>query len=285
MPTVEELENSPLLEIVGGEISGQRTFKVAWADRLEAVRALWGSLQVIEGVPTYTPPAHYPDFPNVLVNELRIEPLDRNSPLGLTPLVDFSSGTNEFEFARITARYKNFEMGTDGGRKPTVPNGTILSYSSDLASEYLPVPGRTWRWNMTGNPQVSDDLSPGVLIPCEDIHFAWRRVPLPPWDAIRDLRGQVNADTFLGHAAGTMLFLGARVQHDFQVTDTGLWRIDYHFKVKELRSTADSTLRLGWNHYYRPQADAGEHWLSIQDAEGNFPYPAGDFASLFVFGS
>ncbi len=281
--SVEELENSPLLEIVGGEITAQRTFKVPWSERMDAVRALWGSLEIIDDEPVYTAPAHFPDFPSVLVSELRVEPLDRASPLGETSLTDYSSGTNDFAFARIIAKYKTFDNGTDGSHKPTVPNGTILTFSSDLAAEYVTIPGRTWRWNIDGNPAVSDDLSPGVLIPCEDIHLSWRRVPLPPWDAIRDLRGLINSDDFLGHAAGTLLFLGARMQRDFQVIDTGLWRIDFHFKAKELRSTADSTVRLGWNHFYRAQADASEHWLEIQDADGNPPYASGDFSTLFAF--
>ncbi|MGC3972393.1 MAG: hypothetical protein QM775_35135 [Pirellulales bacterium] len=71
---------------------------------------------------------------------------------------------------------------------------------------------------------------------------------------------------------------------EFQLLDAdALWRIDYHF--------AEQTKPLvvggygGWNHYYREQADAGEHWLEIADADGNPPYASGDFQTLFQFES
>jgi hypothetical protein len=174
----------------------------------------------------------------------------------------------------------------DNSRKPGVPRGTFLTYSSDLGSERMTPPGRTWRWSVDGQP-LDDDLYPSMLIPCEDISLAWRRVPLPPWNAIRLLRGRVNSQEFMGHPPRTVLFLGARTRRDFQIPRTGqspVWRIDYHFKVRSLLSTADGVTPRGWNCLYRGEDSSGEHWLEIEDASGHPPYVADDFAPLFQFG-
>jgi hypothetical protein len=109
-------------------------------------------------------------------------------------------------------------------------------------------------------------------------------VPHPPWDAIRDLRGKVNSAPFLNFQAGTVLFLGAETKRDFQVLDPGMWRLAYRFKVRTVPSTAGSNALRGWNHWYRRNASAGEHWLEIADADDNRPYASGSFDALFQFG-
>ena len=121
-------------------------------------------------------------------------------------------------------------------------------------------------------------------MPVEELTLTWHRVPSPPWDMIRDLRGKVNSSTFLNHPAGTVLFLGARTERDFQVIGTGLWRLAYRFRVKEVESTATAGTLYGWNRFYREQADASEHWLEIKDEDENRPYRSGNLNQLFQFG-
>ena len=133
--------------------------------------------------------------------------------------------------------------------------------------------------------QPDDDVNPGVLVPSEEFTLGWSRVPLPPWDTIRDLAGKVNNATFLNYPAGTVLFVGSEARHDFQIVDTGLWRIDYHFKVRLVHGTGAGNPNLGWNYFYREQAASSEHWLEVVDEDGNNVYQSGDLTTLFTLGS
>jgi hypothetical protein len=41
----------------------------------------------------------------------------------------------------------------------------------------------------------------------------------------------------------------------------------------------------GWNRRYRQEAASDEHWLLIEDADGNSPYRTGNLEQLFSFSS
>ena len=263
----DELENSPQITVQDGRLAARRTFLIAWDDWPAFVGELYGAHTVVGGVASYTPPAAFPGNSTLLVQEIQVEPFPPDRPLVGT-LSSLSSGPTRYPLARVTTGYRY--RPTPDSRWPTVPNGTILEYLSDLAAEYATMPGRFWRWRSHPDQKLPDDIAPGLLIPCEDIHLRWSRVPLPPWGTIRSTRGLVNSGDFLGNAHGTVLFLGAHVRRDFQVIDTGLWQIDFHFKVKEP----------GWSYAFK--RDAG--WQIIEDETGTTPYEETDFSGLFAFG-
>ena len=279
----EELEGSPSFRLAEGRFQGTRKFKVAWEDVVDFVIELVGGYRLVSEEWVYTPPATYPLVQQATVGEVTSEPFPPDRPDGAS-VVDLSTGTNEYAWALVTAQYR---IRREDGNKsradlPDVPTGTVLTYSSDLGLEYETVPGRTFVWVGDSEP-VSDDRYPGLVVPTEELTLSWQRVPSPPWDAIRDLRGKVNGATFLNHAPGTVLFVGARTNREFQLLDPGLFRLDYHFRVREVASTVSASTRFGWNHRYRAEASGGEHWLEIVDASGNRPYGAGDFLELFTF--
>ena len=207
--TFDELENSPEITVQDGRIAARRTFLIAWDDWPDFVADLYGSHAIVSGVPTYTPPAAFPGNAALLVHDIQVEPFPPDRPLVGT-LATLADGPTRYPFARVTAGYRYLPAADE--RWPSVPNGTILEYLSDLAAEYATMPGRFWRWRSFPDQKLPDDIAPGLLIPCEDIHLRWSRVPLPPWDAIRATRGLVNDDDFLGNAHGTVLFLGAHVE-------------------------------------------------------------------------
>ncbi len=285
----EELEGSPTVALADGKLSATRRFKIAWSERFAFLRELYGGYRVVGATFTYTPPQPFPGAPQLIALSIEIQPFppDRPDGAGVTTL---SSATNAFEFALVTAVYAIPEHGNDSRKQrsdlPNVPLGTYLHYSSDIGAEYVVVPGRFWTWGDGLPVPVPEDVNPGILVPTEDFTLTWSRVPLPPWTAMRDLRGKINSATFLGHAVGTVMFLGVRTARDFQIEDTGLWRLEYHFKVNAKESTKTANLKLGWNFFWRKEDAAGEHWIDIEDdATGDAPYAAGDFSALFEFGT
>lgn len=281
----EELEGSPSFRVTaGGRFQGTRRFKVAWNDCADFVVELVGGYRMEEGSFVYTPPATFPLASHATVVEAQVEPFPPDNPDG-SELASLTIGANRYEYALVTAQYGMLFDATNKSRAdlPDVPAGTYLTYSSDLGAEYESIPGRSFVWYDDGEP-VPDDMYPGILVPTEEVRLAWHRVPSPPWDAMRDLRGKVNDSAFLNHAPGTVLFQGARTSREFQLQDPGMFRLDYHFRVREVQSTASGSTKYGWNFRYREQAIAGEHWLEIADLDLNRPYAAGDFSALFEFG-
>lgn len=280
----EELAGSPRLTAGAAGVVAVRSFRVAWNDWPLLARLLLGTARTVGGVPMLAAAPIFPGFENLIVTQLAVEPLDPESP-DAQPDLTLERATNTYRGgARLTATYDSLDVRYLRLRPhlPTVPDSTYLIYRGELGAETVRTPGRVWRWAIDDEPPVADDVNPGLLIPTGNVQLTWLRVPAPPWTAQRQLRGKVNATTFLGAPAGTLLFLGARAVREFQLLDAdALWRIDYHFAEQTKPLTAGGYG--GWNHFYKEEADDGEHWLEIADADGNKPYAAGDFNALFQF--
>jgi len=282
----EELAGSPRLRIADGKVTAVRRFKVAWGMRVDFAVELLGGYRWIGNSFAYTPPAVMPGVPQAIVREIEIEPFPEDVSSG--PPGTLREEVSSYPYAIVEATYTIPEHGNDRSRPdlPDVPQGTFLSYSSELGTEHTTVPGRTWQWQ--GGGDVPADQAPSILVPTEDIRLTWERVPSPPWAALRDKRGMVNSGNFLNHTEGTVLFLGARTSREFQVQGDGLWRLDFHFKVRAMPATNTSTGKFGWNFGYREDA-TGEKWQRIQARQGaavhRYPYGQTDFQALFQFGS
>jgi hypothetical protein len=280
----QELDGSPRFKVTESGTTATRRFLVAWSQWPAFARELVGSYRVVAGEFTFTFPSHML-LGNLIVADLAVDPWPEEH-ITSGPLAGLASSPNDYPYAVVTAHYRTLYDHDNQPRDslPGVPEGTILTYSGDLGAEYLTVPGRVWHWDAPpANPQVPDDIQPGLLLPSGAYRLSWRRVPLPPWDAIRDLRGKVNAASFIGSPAETVLFLGARATREFQfLEEGGFWRLEYSF-LENTKELAGGGLA-GWNHYYKETAVGGEHWVRVLDAAGNPPYRSGDFTALFQFG-
>jgi hypothetical protein len=139
-----------------------------------------------------------------------------------------------------------------------------------------------WSWLVAGGDAVAVEEAPTVLAATQEHRLIWTGVPWPAWEAMRSLRGRVNAGVFLGAAAECLLFLGARVEREFGFqSDGALWRVELLFS-ETTRQQNDGTPAT-WNRAYRAEAVTGEHWLEVFDEAGAKPYRTGDFAELFQF--
>jgi len=282
----EELAGSPRLTISQQTTTATRTFRVAWDDWQDFAAQLVGRYTTVGCSFDFVPPLEFPDMPNLVVSELDVEPFDPENPDG-GEVSTLTTGANSYPDAgaKITARYETLFDANNQPRPdlPGVPSGTFLTYVADMGAEYQTIPGRVWRWNDTpDDPPVSPDINPGVLIPTGTYRLIWHRVALPPWSAIRQLRGKVNDGSFGGAPAGTVLMMGARITREFQFQrDDGFWRVEYRFAEKTVE-LSDGT-KVGWNYFYKEKAVDGEHWVDIKDDDDQAPYKDGDFSGLFQF--
>ncbi|MEX2187514.1 MAG: hypothetical protein WD875_12000 [Pirellulales bacterium] len=290
MPTsavaFEELEGSPTIRVSQRGAVAVREFRCAWSDWPALARLLAGDFELVGSSPTFSAPLEFPGTANLVVSEIAVEPFDGGAPEG-DDVTTLLSGTNRYSVAgaRVTATYRSLfdTAGAARGDLPAVPDGTFLTYEAELGTEVQSLPGRTWHWVASpSNPPLLSDQGPSLLIPSGTFHLTWQRVPLPPWDAIRQLRGAVNDASFVGSPVGTVLFLGATVERQFPFSPSGgFWEIAYTFAERTI--ALDGGGSVGWNYQYKETPVSGEHWVAIADDSGNPPYRSGDFSSLFEF--
>lgn len=280
----EELEGSPRLHIDHAGTRAVRLFRVAWTDWQDFSRELLGTYRRVGCAYRFEPPLSFPGLSDVVVTNLAVEPFDGGNPEG-SAIRSITSGTNAYPVAgaKITVTYESLLSSTARSGLPSVPDGTYLTYQADLGADFLSVPGRIWKWEAPpDDPKLPPDINPGLLLPTDTYRITWHRVAAPNWEAIRSLRGKTNDVTFMGAAAGTVLFLGARVSRQFQFGgDDGFWQVEYSFAEKSIELSGGG--KAGWNHFYKEEAVGGENWVEIKDGSGNKPYKSGSLASLFAF--
>jgi len=282
----EELEGSPRIRVNEQGTTAVRVFRVAWHDWQDFVRTLIGTFRVLGLATHFVPPIEFPGLPSLIVSDVQVEPFDPDNPDGSAG-VTLGAFTNSYPDggARVTATYRTMfdEISPSRNDLPHVPDGTFLTYTADLGSERMAIPGRAWRWAGTSSERVADDINPGVLVPNGVFTLRWQRVPFPPWSQIRKMRGKLNSAAFLSAAPGTVMFLGARVSRRFQfIADGGFWNLDYTFAEKST-TLSDGVTTVGWNYFYKESALSGEHWVAIESSDGKPPYQSGNFLQLFQF--
>ncbi len=279
----EELEGSPTIRISESGTVATRVFRVAWDDWTDFARELVGHYELVACTFQFVAPLAFPDIPNLVVADIAVEPFDPDNPEG-SEVSTLTSGTNRYPDAgaKVTARYRNLFDADNTPRAdlPSVPDGTYLTFDTDLALESVATPGRTWQWDDGSGDPLPADVRPKLIVPTGAFWLTWHRVMLPPWDAIRDLRGHVNQSTFVGSPAETVMFCGARIHRQFQfLEDGGFWRIELLFNERTVPLASGTG---GWNHMYK---DDGGGWEAVKDAANDPPHPTGDFSSLFQFGA
>ena len=172
---------------------------------------------------------------------------------------------------------------------PSVTAGTVLSYRMDFGGEYVAIPSQSLSWQSDATLPVPAEAVPTVRVPITEHHVIWHRVLNPPWAAIRACVGAVNADVFLGAAAETLLFDGAKVDQQFAGLDDNDqpqfgWRLTYVFREKTIKVLDDpSAASYGWNHSYRSLPPPSAAWDRLLDANGDTLYGTADFSTLFQF--
>lgn len=282
----EELVGSPRIRIADGRFMATREFKIAWADTVDFAVELLGGYRNVGGTFVFSEPAIFPGVPQAICRDIDLDPFPTDK-IVTNASASLVGNTNLPEFALVTARYAILPHNNRRHRRkhqPDVPPGTFLTSHSAVGTEQAALASCALQWKVDDEP-FDPDIMFGKLLPTEELTEIWEKVPidLAPWDAIRDARGKVNDAPFLNHGAGTVLFLGAETSYEHQILGDALVKLTYHFKVREVPSTATPDTLFGWNHFYRALANAGEHWLEIADQDDNAPYPSFDFGRLFSF--
>ncbi len=282
----KELAGSPAETYAWDGMTVQRRLLCAYEDRLKAVGVLLGRGDTFGG----QPPAPYPACPSAVAIEVSVEPFEKR-PDDQGEFDDLTADLNNYsnQFAELVVSYEMIDP-TLSMKLPKVQKSTLLSYRMDFGGEYVRLPGQALQWQSDPSAPVPPDAAPTLRIPIVEHHVTWHRVIDPPWDAIRACAGTVNDSDFMGAAAETALFDGARASREFAGMDDLLqpqfgWAITYVFREKAIKilDAGDGQETYGWNHCYRDVPPAAACWDKLVDACGNTLYKTSDFTTLFTF--
>ncbi|MCA9246858.1 MAG: hypothetical protein KDA42_07070 [Planctomycetales bacterium] len=266
----EELEGSPTIEVGGKGAAARREFRVAWTDWRAFAESLIGGWKKTGTSFRRVPGLAFPGLDDVFVEHVSVRPFSEFAPDG-SAIESLERGVNAYPTggARVTVDYESIKT-TNVGFEPAIEAGTYLTYTSSLDEELVVTPSSAWVWT-DDDSTVPDSIETDLRLPLGRLRVGWHFVPLPPWTAIRTLRGRVNDASFFGAPAGTLQFLGARIEQKFSfLTGPSIYTITYDFSE---RTTA-------WNNFFKPGAGFTEISHGI---DGATPYAEGDFGALFEF--
>jgi hypothetical protein len=206
----KELSGSPVEQYGADGMTATRLFICPWDDRDAFVEEILG-----EGYQSgVTNPVAYPGAGGVVATSVKVEPLADD--LEIQDLGDLAGGLNAYHgFAKVTVSYKRQAEALLLNAAAGIALQGQLTYSTELTYDEVTLPAGDLY--LPGNTQVSFPTgSQGkIRIPVTKHILTWNAVTNPPWTAIRNSKGTWNNDAFLGAAAGTLFFDGAKVKGAF----------------------------------------------------------------------
>lgn len=259
----QELAGSPRERHGPDGFRAVRRFLIAWEDREAFAAAVLGRAGA-----NPRPAGRYPGKSDAYAVSVTFEPAD---PASLRTLLagqgdDVSDLLADYTGTPAVAKVEY--RGTSPQDRPDGPQpsrGTQLSYRMEPVWDVLPLEASGWRWSDLPQQNLPGDAVLDLLLPQTDHILTWRQVIGPPWRAMRELQGKVNAEPFLECPAGTVLFLGTTAAKLFRGTGEVApfcWELTYRFRERAIKHGGQV---FGWNHRYRgdpagfavPEDDAG----------------------------
>jgi hypothetical protein len=208
--TYKELTGSPVEQYGADGMTATRLFICPWDDRDAFVQEILG-----EGYQSgISDPVAYPGAGGVAAIKVKVEPLADD--LEIQDLGDLAGGLNAYQgFAKVTVSYKQQTESSELNLAASIASQSQLTYCTELTYDVLTIPGGDLY--LPGNTQVAFPTAAQgtVRIPVTKHILTWSGVTSPPWTAIRNCKGTWNNAEFLGAAAGTLLFDGAKVKGVF----------------------------------------------------------------------
>lgn len=263
-----ELTGSPSFDVQPDGAAAERRGLVAWSDLDEFVAEIFppsvaegSSIGQVAGAP-------FPGRPFLRAESIRIQPFgDRIT--GPDALQEFTTSP-EYTQAVLTIRYATpksaqSEEESDEEGDP-VP---FLRHRWSVGGEFLSLPASGLEWAGMSDV-VPEDINAGIFVPTIEHEVRMPRVTFPPFAAIRDRVGTVNASaiTFSTGAIDpeTLLFLGAEMEREVMSDGTRAWNIAYRFTERRVYPQDQDVSAVGfggWNHcWLGGAADGG--WFRLQ---------------------
>jgi len=242
--------------------SARKGYVCGWSDRWTVAYGLLGltSTVSIGGVITLNAPLKYPEGPPMYVQMIEIE------PHGLP-----TQGTNQVQWtnAIVWATFGFYPWSFSGIDYQQIdPSHPYIwaKQNINFTTETITIPGRMTKFASSGNSTGQDY---GFPVAVAELEITLIKVPyLPAQEIITALQSPINSVTYLGCAAGTLFFRGARNQQTRATDGTFTCDVSYTFAYRPIAP---------WDYAYDGQAGA---WNKVVDQSGNTLIPRSDLSTI-----
>jgi hypothetical protein len=273
MPTWELAgSNTTSFDLASG-ITVTRRFMCNWGERYALANSLIGT--------------QHPELPWAWAKRVTIEP-SVSEPVG-GPF-EVSNPAAQIVQYPTTPAIVTVEYGPGLWWPPEIPLpgfrfGTALELSISSGGEFLKVDASTpaWEDNTSGDADKAlpppDSPASRYYVSLTDVQIRWHFVHNPPIGRFQDLKGCVNADTFLSAPPETLLFTSWDLAPEIagSLAFPAAWMVTVHLQHRQI-NTASGTF--GWNHELR--RDGWKKVYMQTDAGPQLRYAAVSFASMFA---
>lgn len=206
-----------------------------WSDADAFVNAIMGFGTATGTPPTVTrgTPHQYPQSPNLWARSAVVVAGLGNPVLNVDGHPDFEGGALiEVEYRPGNTDYGpvNYNI-TNNQIDPATPV-TWATQEIDFATETYTL-GKKLTYDSGPNSGAQTSVYATFQIPITIMVFTFHKLPYLPMTAVRNLRGRVNSTTFLGSAAGLVLFKGGRSSREFNSDGTIAQRVVLTFEERD----------------------------------------------------
>lgn len=254
----EIADGTGILEFGNQGISGTRVAEVEYAQLMDAVKFLLGSIVVATGgqeiVYTGDP---WPGIPNLQAQRVSVKPMGK-------------SGNSEWETnlpwtrARLTVQYNTPTWGAQTGSNSQPENAPYMIQDVDYSCEIFTIPIKA-----TDGSEVAETKK-SFRLPLITYTAEIPRVRFPSFSTIRTTNGKINTTPVFGGAAGTVLFDGPKLKNQLTTSGDYAWNVVFKFIYNEH----------GWNNILHPKTLT---WVPADAISGsNKPYQTADLSALWT---
>jgi hypothetical protein len=259
----DELHDTLSENIDMGGLKAEKTFRVAWDDRIAFYQAVCGYVTVTGGVGgtiTQRVPLQYPELPNLYASAIEMTPegASRDGALQIA-----------YDWAIIKVTFQTVPWNFSGADDPdSFTDGQWRTESIEMGGEILSFPAQAYKYQ--ANPGVKVTQPVGRIVPTMNLTITQYQCAYIPYANIFTLIGNVNASTFYGADAGTMLFLGGQSEAETNIIGFRTQKLTYKFSYRSIP----------WNKFLLPTGNGFD--TLVEQSSGNTVYPSGDFTPLFL---
>ncbi len=241
-------------------VSSRKGYLCNWSDRFTVARGLLGlsSSTGVGGAITLTVPSPHPELYNCYCTSVEFEgkgtPYQGATQLAYPKVIVWAT------YGTLSYNWGPWQMNID----PATPF-LFAEQEIDVGVEVVTIPGQSLRFS-GGTTKLDQDF--GLRIPIVDLKITLHRVPYLPGQAIIAKAGAINDATYLGVAAGQLLFNGAHNRGQLMSDGVYTQDITYSFTARGYP----------WDYAYNATASA---WQKVVKASGSDFITRQSFVGLF----